>query len=116
VDGNIIALPEVQRRYQDLVRAVDIVVTKPGYGIVADCIAHQVPMLYTDRGNFPEYPLLVEALAECATANFIPQTDLFAGSLDTYLMQLIEKTPNWPAVELNGAEIAAEKIIRLVDR
>ena len=35
-------LPEAQRKYEDLVRAVDVVVTKPGYGIVADVISHQV--------------------------------------------------------------------------
>jgi hypothetical protein len=116
VNGNIVALPEVQRRYQDLVRAVDIVITKPGYGIVADCIAHRVPMLYTDRGNFPEYALLVQALTECATANFISQTDLLAGNLETHLAQLMQKTPNWPAVQLNGAEVAAEKIMALIDR
>ena len=111
VDGNVMILPEVQRQYQDLVRAMDVIVTKPGYGIVADAIAHQVPMLYTDRGDFPEYPRLVQALQDCATANFIPQTDLLSGNLESHLKRLLDETPNWPAVELNGARVAAEKIL-----
>lgn len=115
VDGNIIALPAVQCRYQDLVRAADIVITKPGYGIVADCIAHRVPMLYTDRGNFPEYPLLVQGLEDCATASFIPQTDLLAGNFKTHLRQLLEKTPNWPTVQLDGADVAARKICAMLE-
>ena len=71
--NNLRFLPEAQRNYEDLVRAVDVVVTKPGYGIVADVISHQVRTLYTDRGEFAEYPYLTQALDEYATAEFIPQ-------------------------------------------
>jgi len=94
---------------------VDVIVTKPGYGIVADAIAHQSPMLFTDRGEFPEYPRLVEALHHCATAEYIPQSELLSGNIAPYLQTLLQKPPNWPAVPLNGAEVAADKIIRLLD-
>ena len=114
VDGNIVILPDAQRHYEDFVRAVDVIVTKPGYGIVADAIAHQTPMLYTDRGEFPEYHKLVEALNDCAIAEFISQTELLSGNLEPYLRRLLDKTPNWPAVELNGAQVAAEKVIALM--
>ena len=43
-------------RYEDLVRAVDVVVTKPGYGIISECIANDTALLYTSRGDFREYP------------------------------------------------------------
>ena len=79
LDGNLLVLPDTQSQYEDLVRAVDVIVTKPGYGIVADVLAHRVPMLYTDRGNFPEYPHLVQALNDYATAEFIPQDELLDG-------------------------------------
>ena len=39
-------------RYEDLVAASDVVVTKPGYGIISECIANQTAMLYTSRGHF----------------------------------------------------------------
>ena len=42
-------------RYEDLVAAVDVVMTKPGYGIIAECIAAGTAMLYTSRGEFREY-------------------------------------------------------------
>ena len=114
VDGNILILPDAQRHYEDLVRAVDVIVSKPGYGIVADVIANQTPMLYTDRGEFPEYPKLVEALNDCAIAEFIPQAELLSGNLEPYLKRLSDKTPRWQAVELNGAQVAAEKILALM--
>jgi len=114
-DGNLLILPDEQPQYEDLVRAVDVIVTKPGYGIVADALAHRLPMLYADRGEFPEYPRLVEALRDCATAEFIPHSDLLAGNIAPCLQTLLDKPPNWPAVALNGSEVAAEKIINLLD-
>jgi L-arabinokinase len=114
-NGNILMLPSVQAHYEDLIRAADVIATKPGYGIIADALAHRVRVLYTDRGDYPEYPRLVEALEDCATAVFIPQSDLLAGHLSPHISRLLQSPPNWPAVELNGAEKAAEKILALLD-
>jgi Glycosyl transferase family 1 len=112
--NNLRVLPEAQRNYADLVRAADVIVTKPGYGIVADIIAHQVPTLYTDRGDFAEYRYLVQALEDCATVEFIPQQQLLAGNLVSYLTCLLNKKKNWPTVPLDGAEVAAAKILGLI--
>lgn len=113
--SNVRFLPEAQRNYEDLVRAVDVVVTKPGYGIVSDIISHRVRTLYTDRGDFAEYRHLVQALDDCATAEFIPRDQLLTGNLAPYLTRLLNKKENWPAVLLNGAEVAAAKALRLPD-
>ena len=57
-------------RYEDLVHAVDVVVTKPGYGIVAECLANGTAMLYTSRGRFREYDVMVaEMPAFCAASS-----------------------------------------------
>ena len=116
LDGNVVMLPDTQSQYEDLVCAADAIVTKPGYGIVADVLAHQLPILYTDRGEFPEYPRLVEALRDCATAAFIPQTELLAGNFAPYLTSLLSEKPNWPKIDLNGAEVAAGKILEMLDQ
>jgi len=115
VNGNLRIFPDAQRSYADLVRASDVIVSKPGYGIVADAIAHQAPMLYTDRGEFAEYPMLVKALHECAVAEFIPQADLLAGKLAPYLKRLLNKPRNAPCVVIDGATVAAKKILSLLD-
>jgi UDP:flavonoid glycosyltransferase YjiC (YdhE family) len=114
-EGNLLSLPATQTHYEDLLPAVDAIVTKPGYGIVADVLAHRVPILYTDRGEFAEYPRLVQALSECATAEFIPQDELLAGNLRPYISRLLTKPPTWPDVELNGAPVAAGKILSLLN-
>ena len=115
-NANLLVLDDAQYHYEDLLRAVDAIVTKPGYGIVADVLSHRLPVLYTERGEFPEYPLLVRALKELATAEFIPQDELLAGNLRPYLVRLLGKTPHWPAVPLNGAPAAAATITTLLRR
>lgn len=114
-DDNWLTLPGIQHQYQDLVRAADLIITKPGYGIVADVIAQQTPALYTERGEFPEYPYLVQALNDLAVTEFIPQEDLFVGNIEPYVTRLLEKRTAWPAVALNGSDVAAEKILALMD-
>ena len=113
-EPNLLILPNAQRSYVDLVRAADVIVSKPGYGIVADVIRHQIPLLYTDRGDFAEYPYLVKALEDCATADFIPQDDLIAGNLRPYLNRVLAKEKHWPAIATNGASVASEKVLRLL--
>ena len=93
-----------------------MIITKPGYGIVADILAHRLPVLYTERGEFPEYPFLVQALSDLATAEFIPQDELLSGNVRPYLLRLLAKEPSWPSVLLNGADVAAENILALLKR
>ena len=64
------ALYDAGWRYEDLVAAVDVVATKPGYGIIAECAAHQTALLYTSRGHFIEYEVLVQEMpATCGRSS-----------------------------------------------
>lgn len=64
--------------YPDLLRASDFVLTKPGYGILSESYFAGTPILYTDRGNFPEYKYLVEALQSQYKSSYISHKDLFS--------------------------------------
>jgi L-arabinokinase len=101
-------------RYEDLVAAADAVVTKPGYGIIAECIAAGTAMLYTSRGDFREYDLLVRALPRCLRARFIPQDDLFAGRWQAPLAALLAQPPPPETMETDGAEVAAAALLALL--
>ena len=72
-------------RYEDLVRAVDVVVSKPGYGIISECLANDTALLYTSRGHFLEYDVLVAAMPRFLRCAFIGHDDLFAGRWQTHL-------------------------------
>jgi L-arabinokinase len=97
-------------RYEDLVAAVDVVATKPGYGIIAECAAHQTALLYTSRGHFIEYEVLVQEMPTYVRSQFIPQTALFAGEWRPYLEELLSQDRPEPA-DVTGAAVAADVIL-----
>jgi L-arabinokinase len=99
-------------KYEDLVRAADVVVTKPGYGIISEAIANDTALLYTSRGHFVEYDVLVREMPKYLRTEFIEQKDLLAGNWSASLKRLLDKPrpPEKPAV--NGAEVAAAEIMR----
>jgi hypothetical protein len=97
-------------RYEDLVAAVDVVATKPGYGIIAECAAHQTALLYTSRGHFIEYEVLVQEMPRYVRSQFIPQDALFAGEWRPYLEELLSQDRPEPA-DVTGAAMAADAIL-----
>jgi hypothetical protein len=97
-------------RYEDLVRAVDIVVTKPGYGIVSECIANETAMLYTERGRFAEYDVLIAEIPRYLRSEFIDRDALLAGRWAPHVERLLASPPPPEHPRLDGAEVAAEMI------
>jgi len=95
-------------RYEDVVAHADAVITKPGYGIVSDCLANRTPVLYTSRGEFAEYAPLVKGLTAYGVARFIPNEELLAGHWRGALQALLAEPPAWRDVPAHGAEAAAE--------
>lgn len=112
-----IAELELQRlgcRYEDLVRAVDVAVTKPGYGIVSECIANETAILYTSRGRFAEYDVLVAGMERYARSQFIPQEALLAGEWDPYLTRLLAAPVPEKRPPIDGARVAAGIALEMV--
>jgi hypothetical protein len=99
-------------RYEDLVAAVDVVVTKPGYGIIAECIANGTAMLYTSRGHFVEYDVLVREMPRYLRCEFIAQEDLLEGRWREGLLRLLQQPPAPEKPATNGAEVVADMIVR----
>jgi hypothetical protein len=104
------AMYERGYRYEDLVHAVDVVVTKPGYGIISECIANDTALLYTSRGDFREYPVLVGEMPKYLRCAFIDHADLFSGNWAPTLAQLLAQPAPQEKPPTNGAQIAAEII------
>jgi L-arabinokinase len=96
--------------YLDLVAAADVVVTKPGYGIVTDAIACRTRMIYTERGDFPEYTVLVEQMTRWLPAVYVSNADLLAGALRPALEAVL--APAFPEPpRMDGAEVAARALV-----
>ena len=106
------AMYEQGYRYEDLVRAVDVVVTKPGYGIISECLANDTALLYTSRGDFREYPVLVEAMPRFLRSAFISQEELFAGNWGPHLDRLLAEPSPSENPATNGAQVAADMLLQ----
>lgn len=97
-------------RYEDLVAAADVVVSKPGYGIVSECIANETALLYTDRGRFIEYDVFVDGMPRVLRCRHISQQDLLAGRWADAVDELIAQPPPPERPRVDGADVAAQKI------
>ena len=97
-------------RYEDLVAAVDVVMTKPGYGIVSECVANRTAMLYTSRGRFVEYDVMVSEMPRYLRCRHLEQADLFSGRWGEGLDAVYRAAapPDQPST--NGAEVIAGMI------
>lgn len=99
-------------RYEDLVAAADVVVSKPGYGIVSECIANRTALLYTSRGRMIEYDVFVEEMPRFLRCRYISQHELLAGHWADAVDDLLDQPVPTTTPMVNGAEVAAELILR----
>jgi hypothetical protein len=97
-------------RYEDLVGAVDIVLSKPGYGIVSECIANDTRLLYTSRGRFREYDVFIEQMPRMLPCEFLSHTELSAGRWNEAITALLTRSTASERPATNGAKLIAERI------
>jgi hypothetical protein len=105
------AIYDAGLHYEDLVGAADAVATKPGYGIVAECLANDTAMLYTSRGRFAEYDVMVAEMPQFIRCEFVPQDDMLAGRWREPLARLMGRPEPPVHPRTDGAEVVAQMIV-----
>jgi hypothetical protein len=111
----LLPLDELDARglgYEDVVGAADVVITKPGYGIVSDAIGARTRLVYTERGDFPEYPVLVREMGAYLPAVHVSNDDLRAGRLRGPLEDALGRFFP-PEPDTTGALVAARRILEI---
>jgi UDP:flavonoid glycosyltransferase YjiC (YdhE family) len=103
-------------QYADLVAAADVVVSKPGYGIVSECLANGPALLYTDRGRFREHDVFVGMMPRLLRCRHISQDDLRAGRWGDAIDALLAQDPPPERLPTNGADVAARIILDVAER
>jgi hypothetical protein len=97
--------------HEDLMRASDAVIGKPGYGTVAEAIVHRTRFLYLPRTGFREIPVLEAALARHARARLLPRHDFEAGRWRPHLDALFALPEPGEPLAANGAEFIADALL-----
>jgi hypothetical protein len=98
--------------YTDLLAACDLVVTKLGYGIVSECIANGVPMLYTTRGRFAEQDVFIREVPRVLRCRAIDPDDLRSGRWDEAVAALLAQPAPSESLSTDGAEVVAGRIVQ----
>jgi hypothetical protein len=107
-------LADLGLRYEDLVAAADVVVSKPGYGIVSECIANNTALLYTPRGRFAEQDVFEREMPGLLRCRRIEHDDLLAGRWQELIEALLAQAPPTAPPATDGAAIAATAILDLL--
>ena len=99
--------------FADILASCDIVVSKPGFGLVSECIVNNKPLIYSDRDHFAEYPYLVEGIEKYLRNTFLPSEKLYAGELRSGI-EAIQNAPRPTGfIRRSGAETIAEELLGL---
>jgi len=93
-----------------LMRECDIVVTKPGYGTLAECWQTGTPLAYLPRPLFPEYPLLDAWLQTYAPSSRLSVENFVAGHWLPAMQAALACPRKYPQLTASGAMQAAELI------
>lgn len=96
--------------FADLTSVSDVVISKLGYGIVADCIAARARLLWPRRHDFRE-----DATTEAQSRRYIahrelPKNDFYSGNWKPHLDALLAQSIPSEKARLDGPEVAAKVI------
>lgn len=95
--------------FPDALAAADVVVGKPGYGLIGDVEASGVRFLYVPRPGFPENAVLEAHLGGRPGTMALPSTQLASGAWEEGLAYL-EVSPRPARADVGGAARAARAI------
>ena len=107
---NFYAIDREDLLFSDVMASVDAVITKPGFGVLSECVVNRKPILYVDRADFLEYPVLEAAIQRYLQHLHIPAAQFYRGELEPLLSQLWDQPTPREQPPMNGAPIAAERI------
>lgn len=80
IDNDYLEVNMKKISHPDLLLASDFVLTKPGYGIISEVWDQDVFFIYTDRGPFREYDVLVKYIDKFIPKNlYIPSSQIKSG-------------------------------------
>jgi UDP:flavonoid glycosyltransferase YjiC (YdhE family) len=112
---NALVCPDDTVPYHDLLAACDVVIMKPGYGTVADCLANRVPMVYATRPGFEEERVLIAAMHELGHAAFVSTDDLLQGRLGQPIREVLYQRKPWWVAPTDGVRQIAQRILQIAE-
>lgn len=104
-----VALEILNMSITDVMRSDVVLLGKPGYGSVAECVCNDTPMLYLMRHDWPEEPYLLEWLHRYGRGLPVDSGAVQTGELSAVLEELLAQ-PAKPTIAPSGIQEAAEHL------
>jgi L-arabinokinase len=111
---NIHAIDREVIPFSDVLASVDAVLSKPGFGIVSECIANRKPLIYVERSDFQEYSILETGIKLFLKHVRIPAGRLYRGELAEPLDALWRCPEPQMSLPLGGDLVAAREILEFL--
>ncbi len=108
--SNVRVLDRREWLYADTAASVDVVISKPGYGTVTECIANGVPLMYVPRAAFAEYAALVGGMERWGGGVPVPDTEFRAGRWGDVLEAALSARCDAGAYAVDGARVIAQRL------
>jgi L-arabinokinase len=102
-------------KYQDLTASADVVISKPGYGVVSECFLNRIPLLYIPRRDFAEYPVLKEAIDSWGGGYQISDHELFTCQWGELLDMVKDKKKQLP-INSSGVTTCVHEIMKMISK
>ncbi len=96
--------------FSDVLASMDVVVSKPGFGLLSECVVNSKPLVYADRTDFREYELLVREMPRYLQCVHVDTQSLYRGELEEALERLGSQAKPPEHMPAGGADIAARHI------
>ncbi|MBN2413371.1 hypothetical protein JXQ31_16950 [candidate division KSB1 bacterium] len=108
---NILYIPEGSLSFENILKSCDMVLSKPGYSLISECIANKIKILYVLREDFREDKPIEKALKHDMTSVRLPMNHFMSGEWQHYLDKLDNKPGKWTEYPANGADFIAGRIL-----
>lgn len=100
-------------RFDDLVAAADVVLSKPGYGIASECMLNATPLIGIQRRGFRETEAMEPWLDALGGYSRMSLDDFFGGRWDDALSLRSGSGSSWTAPEPDGGARVARRLVEL---
>jgi len=95
----------------DVMPYIDVVVCKPGYGVLSDCWATATAIAWLERPDFPEFPMLKTWLDDSFPAAGMSRDDFQCGAWRQALETALTHPTRFPKQAHDGDRVAADIIV-----
>lgn len=95
--------------YPDLIASSEVMVSKIGYGTVAECMINGTPLIFLPRADFAESPIMEKEILDSNFGYRLSPEDYFHLNWESALAEVLSRGRP-PAVDSRGARLCARVI------